>query len=266
MRIALGIEYEGGAFCGWQTQANGRAVQDRLESALGYIAGKAVTTICAGRTDAGVHALAQVVHFDCSVERPESAWVRGANALLPPTLAVQWARSVDDAFSARFSATARHYRYMLLNHPVRPALDHGRVGWFHAPLDIEQMRMAAAHLVGKHDFSAFRSSECQAKSPVRTLMHLDINAHEPFIALDFCANGFLHHMVRNIVGCLIYVGKGRYEAAWIRELLNKRDRKLAAPTFDAAGLYLSGVDYAATWGLPRCQGVKSSRWALESRL
>jgi tRNA pseudouridine38-40 synthase len=266
MRIALGIEYEGSGFCGWQTQADGCAVQDRLEAALAQIAGMPVTTTCAGRTDAGVHALAQVVHFDCSAERPESAWVRGVNALLPPTLAVTWAKPVDGAFSARFSAIARHYRYLLLNHPVRPAIDHRRAGWFHAPLDIDRMRTAAACLLGEHDFSAFRSSQCQAKSPVRTLTQLDINAHKPFVVIDFCANGFLHHMVRNIVGCLVYIGKGRHEAIWMRKLLDARDRRVSAPTFDAAGLYLSGVDYAAEWNLPRRERIQSLVLGLERGL
>jgi tRNA pseudouridine38-40 synthase len=186
MRIAMGVEYDGSGFCGWQTQPAGCAVQDRLETALAQIAGVAVATICAGRTDAGVHALAQVVHFDCTVGRPESAWVRGVNALLPPAVAVTWMTPVPESFSARFSATARHYRYVLLNHPVRPAADHGRVGWFHALLDVERMRAAAVCLLGEHDFSAFRSSQCQAKSPVRTLKQLDINSRGPYVPTDFC--------------------------------------------------------------------------------
>ena len=264
MRIALGIEYEGSGFCGWQTQAAGCAVQDRLEAALAQIAGTPVATICAGRTDAGVHALAQVVHFDCAVERPESAWVRGVNALLPPSLAVTWVKTVSETFSARFSATARHYRYVLLNHAVRPATDHGRVGWFHALLDVERMRAAAACLLGEHDFSAFRSAECQAKSPVRTLNRLGVDRHGPYLVFDFCANGFLHHMVRNIVGSLIYIGNDRHEVAWMAELLNARNRKLAAPTFDAAGLYLSGVEYDAIWNLPQRQRLQWPRLALET--
>ena len=265
MRIALGVEYDGSGFCGWQTQADGCAVQDRLEAALTQIAGVSegtIATICAGRTDAGVHALAQVVHFDCTVERPESAWVRGVNALLPPPVAVTWARQVADAFNARFSATARHYRYVLLNHPVRPAADHGRVGWFHAPLELAPMREAAAGLLGEHDFSAFRSSECQAKSPVRTLTQLDISMQGAYVVFDLCANGFLHHMVRNIIGSLIYIGSGRQAPAWMRELLVARDRKFAAPTFDAAGLYLAGVDYDAAWGLPSGR-VQWPRLAME---
>lgn len=266
MRIALGIEYEGGGFCGWQTQASGCAVQDRLEAALAQIAGvprDAIATICAGRTDAGVHALAQVVHFDCAVARPESAWVRGVNALLPPAMAVTWAMPVDEAFNARFSATARHYRYVLLNHAVRPAADHGRVGWYHGALDLAAMHAAAKPLLGEHDFSSFRSSECQAKSPVRNLRQLAIARRGPYVVFDFCANGFLHHMVRNIVGSLVYIGKGRYEASWMATLLAARDRALAAPTADAAGLYLTGVDYDARWNLPQRERLQWPSFALE---
>ena len=263
MRIALGIEYEGSSFCGWQTQPSGCAVQDHLQTALAQIAGAPVATVCAGRTDAGVHALAQVVHFDCAAARPQSAWVRGVNALLPPSLAVTWAQPVGDDFSARFSATARHYRYVLLNHAVRPAADHGRVGWYHAPLDLVRMREAAALLIGEHDFSVFRSVQCQAKSPVRTLRQLDISRRGPYLSFDLCANGFLHHMVRNIVGSLVYVGNGRHAAAWVADLLKSHDRKLAAPTIDAAGLYLTGVDYDAAWQLPQRERVEWPRWALE---
>lgn len=264
MRVALGVEYEGSSFCGWQTQPSGCAVQDRLEAALAQIAGTRVATICAGRTDAGVHALAQVVHFDCPVARPESAWVRGVNALLPPALAVTWARPVEAAFSARFSAAARHYRYVLLNHPVRPAADHARVGWYHGELDIAAMRAAASCLIGEQDFSAFRSSECQAKSPVRRLTHLTIARAGVHVVFDFCANAFLHHMVRNIVGSLVYVGKGRHDAAWMAALLASRERARAAPTAEAAGLYLTGVDYESRWGLPAAHRVTQPRLALES--
>jgi tRNA pseudouridine38-40 synthase len=264
MRIALGVEYEGSGFCGWQTQPDGCAVQNRLETALAQIAGTPVSTICAGRTDTGVHALAQVVHFDCAVERPESAWVRGVNALLPPAIAVTWAKPVADTFHARFSATARHYRYVLLNHPVRPAADHARVGWFHAPLDVARMREAAGSLLGEHDFSAFRSSQCQAKSPVRTLTQLGVQTQGTYIVFDLCANGFLHHMVRNIIGSLVYIGSGRQPPAWMHKLLAARDRTEAAPTFEAAGLYLTDVDYDAAWQLPQRERVKLPRSAMEN--
>lgn len=250
MRIALGIEYDGSAFCGWQTQPARCAVQDRLEAALSEIAGEPVATVCAGRTDAGVHALAQVVHFDTAVRRPLGAWVRGTNALLPPALAVTWARAVPGEFHARFSARERCYRYVLLNRAVRPAVDRARVGWFHLPLELDAMRDAARLLVGEHDFSAFRSSECQARSPVRELRRLDIRRCGDYVLFEVTANAFLHHMVRNLVGSLVYVGKRKHPPGWIAEVLANRNRARAAPTFDAAGLYLARVDYDAAWGLP----------------
>lgn len=250
MRIALGVEYDGSRFCGWQTQPQGCAVQDALEHALGEVAGAPVATICAGRTDAGVHALGQVVHFDTGSERPNSAWVRGVNTLLPPACVVNWSRPVDDGFNARYSASARSYRYLLLNHPVRPAADQARVGWFHLPLNLEKMQLAARLLVGEHDFSAFRSAECQARSPVRKLMRADVSRRGDYVIFELMANAFLHHMVRNIVGCLVYVGKGKHPPEWLREVLAGRDRSRAAPTFEAAGLYLAHVQYDARWGLP----------------
>ena len=251
MRIALGIEYDGSGFCGWQTQPSGCGIQNHLERALSEIASEPISTVCAGRTDAGVHALGQVVHFDASAGRPESAWVRGVNSLLPGGIAVLWARSMPDAFNARYSARSRSYRYVLLNHEVRPGAGTKRVGWFHVPLDMAAMREAAQLLVGEHDFSAFRASECQAPSPVRTLHRLDIERAGVYVVFDFCANAFLHHMVRNIVGTLIYIGKGKHSAGWAAEVLESRDRSRAAPTFDAAGLYLVDVDYDRQWGLPR---------------
>lgn len=253
MRIALGVEYDGSRFCGWQTQPQGCAVQDAIERALAEVAAEPVATICAGRTDAGVHAVAQVVHFDTGAARPEMAWVRGVNALLPAACAVNWSHRVPDDFHARYSATARSYRYVLLNHPVRPAVDQARVGWFHLPLDLDQMRRAARLLLGEHDFSAFRSSECQARTPVRTLSRLDVSRHGDYIVFELSANAFLHHMVRNIVGCLVYVGKGKHPPEWLDEVLAGRDRARAAPTFEAAGLYLSRVQYDARWGLPATQ-------------
>ncbi|MGQ0749601.1 MAG: tRNA pseudouridine(38-40) synthase TruA [Betaproteobacteria bacterium] len=249
-RIALGLEYDGSAFCGWQTQPQGCAVQDKLEAALAQLAGQRITTVCAGRTDAGVHALAQVVHFDTAVRRPLTAWVRGSNALLPPHVAVTWAQGVGPQFHARYSARERRYRYVLLNRSVRPAADQGRAGWFHAPLDVGGMRIAARVLVGEHDFSAFRSSECQARSPVRELRRLDIERRGDYVLFDFSANAYLHHMVRNMVGALVYVGSGKHPAAWIEQVLTGRDRARAAPTFDAAGLYLARVVYDDAWALP----------------
>jgi len=225
-------------------------VQDHLEAALAHIAGEAVETTCAGRTDAGVHALEQVVHFDTGARRPLSAWVRGVNASLPANLAVLWAQEVRGDFHARYSARNRCYRYVLLNHPVRPAAGHGRVGWFHLPLDVERMRAAAKLMTGEHDFSAFRSAECQARSPVRTLSTIEIERRGVYVVFDFYANAFLHHMVRNLMGMLIHIGKGKRAPQWAAEVLASRDRAQCAPTFDAAGLYLARVEYAAEWDLP----------------
>jgi tRNA pseudouridine38-40 synthase len=250
MRIALGVEYDGSRFCGWQTQPTGCGVQDALERALSEIAGEPVATVCAGRTDAGVHALAQVVHFDTRAERPLLAWVRGTNALLPAALAVTWSQAVGEDFHARYSARARAYRYVLLNRGVRPASDHGRVGWFHAPLDAGAMQAAARLLLGEHDFSAFRAADCQARTPVRTIHRLAVTRHGDLVIFDIHANAFLHHMVRNIVGCLVYVGKGRHAPEWLSEVLASRDRAQAAPTFEACGLYLAGVEYDERWALP----------------
>ncbi len=250
MRIALGVEYEGAAFCGWQTQPAGCGVQDHLQSALTHIAGHPLAVTCAGRTDAGVHAQWQVVHFDTDAVRPESAWVRGVNSLLPRSVSVLWARPVAPTFHARFDAAARRYRYVLLARNVRAGLLHGRVGWWHGALEADAMLAAGAALIGEHDFSAFRAAECQAKSPIRILTHLDIRAQGAFIVFDLRANAFLQHMVRNIVGSLVYVGADREPAGWIAALLEGRDRRRAAPTFAADGLYLTAVEYLPAAGLP----------------
>jgi tRNA pseudouridine38-40 synthase len=250
VRIALGLEYDGAAFTGWQTQPDARGVQDALERALGEVAGSAVATICAGRTDSGVHALDQVVHFDTAAERPAGAWVRGVNRFLPPAAAVRWARAVPDTFHARFGALRRTYDYWILNDPVRSPLAHGRAGWVFRPLDADAMQAAAAHLVGRHDFTSFRAAECQAATPVRELAELAVARRGRLIRVRATANAFLHHMVRNIVGALVYVGLGRREAAWIGEVLAARDRAAAAPTFPAAGLYLARVEYDRAFLLP----------------
>jgi tRNA pseudouridine38-40 synthase len=226
-------------------------VQDALEPALGEIAGAPVAVTCAGRTDRGVHARLQVVHFDSAARRPPSAWVRGVNALLPDSVAVLWSHPVAADFHARFSALARTYRYELLNRPVRPGLQAAYLGWFHLPLDVEQMRAAAALLVGEHDFSAFRSSECQAKSPVRTIHEFAVSKKRETIRFEIRANAFLHHMVRNLVGTLVYVGKGKHPAAWVQQVLESRDRAKAAPTFGPEGLYLEKIEYEPKWQLPR---------------
>ena len=250
MRIAFGVSYDGSPFEGWQSQPSGNTVQDCLELALASIAGQAVRIAGAGRTDSGVHAVAQVAHFDCEVLRPESAWVRGVNAHLPAAIAVQWAQPVTDDFHARFSALRRSYRYVLYNHAVRPAIASRHVGWFHLPLDLELMRAGAKLLVGEHDFSAFRSSECQAKSPVRRMERISVSRDGPYLLFDFTANAFLHHMVRNLVGCLVYVGKGKYPPDWLTDVLKGRDRKVAAPTISGAGLYFTEVAYEPRWQLP----------------
>ena len=226
-------------------------MQDAVEAALATIAGESIATTCAGRTDSGVHALEQVIHFDTQADRPDSAWVRGVNTSLPPQVAILWSRRVDEKFSARYSATSRTYRYRLLNRPVRPALQAPYLGWFPLPLDLDRMREAAALLAGEHDFSAFRSSECQAKSPVRTIHAFDISRSDDVLEFVIRANAFLHHMVRNLVGTLVYVGKGKHPPQWVREVLESKDRSRAAPTFAAEGLYLEKVSYDASWGLPQ---------------
>lgn len=250
MRIALGVEYCGSNFEGWQSQAHGRTVQDVLERALGQIAGERIGTMCAGRTDTGVHATVQVIHFDTAAERQDSAWVRGVNRHLPPSVAVRWAMQVADDFHARFCAQSRHYRYVLFNDPVRPALLAGRAGWFHVPLDVELMAEAVACLPGWHDFSAFRAAGCQAKSPVKLMHSASVKREGKCVVFDFHANAFLHHMIRNLVGALVYVGKGSHPPSWMAELLESRDRSRAAPTFPPDGLYLCGVEYPARWPLP----------------
>ena len=250
MKIAIGIEYDGSRFHGWQSQPSGDTVQDHLEHALATIAGEPVRLAAAGRTDAGVHALAQVAHFETAAVRPESAWVRGVNTLLAQAVAVQWAAPVAEDFHARYSAIARTYRYLLYNHPVRPALHHGHVGWFHLPLDADAMRAAIVHLLGEHDFSAFRSSECQAKSPVRVMRSCKLEQHGSHLRFEFKANGFLHHMVRNIVGSLLPIGRGERPEQWLLELLQGRDRAVAGPTAPPQGLTFIGPRYPRTFGLP----------------
>lgn len=251
MRIALGVEYDGSGYNGWQSQPDVPNVQDTLQAALGNVAGESIAILAAGRTDTGVHALEQVVHFDTTVDRPLTAWVRGTNAFLPKDIAVLWAHPVPDEFHARFSAQARSYQYVLINRPSRSAVHQGKVGWFHLPLDVAAMRSAAQHLLGEHDFSAFRSSQCQAKTPLKNLAQLDIQQQGDTIIFNLTANAFLHHMVRNILGCLLYVGKGKYPSDWLREVLAGRERKFAAPTFAPDGLYLRHITYDAKWGLPQ---------------
>jgi tRNA pseudouridine38-40 synthase len=263
-RIALGLEYDGRAFCGWQTQPPplpitlslskgsriGCGVQDALQAALAQIHGAPIATVVAGRTDAGVHATGQVVHFDALHARPESAWVRGVNAHLPRSVAVLWAREVDAEFHARFGAQEREYRYRLLMRPTRPAILAGRVGWVHDDLDVAAMQTASRCLIGTHDFSAFRAAECQAKSPVREMRAVEIRQDGPMLEFCFRANAFLQHQIRNLVGALVWVGQGRRPPDWMAETLASRDRRRAAATFAPDGLYLTAVRYEKRFALP----------------
>lgn len=250
MRIAMGIEYHGGVFCGWQSQPNRRGVQDALESAIKAIAQHSVRVHAAGRTDTGVHALMQVVHFETTASRPVTAWVRGVNAHLPAEVRVLWAHEVSPDFHARFSAIQRSYQYILINQAQPSAISHQTVGWYHQPLSLDSMQQAIAYLRGEHDFSAFRASECQAKSPVKNLAVANVRQTGAHFIFDFSANAFLHHQVRNMIGALIYVGAGRYSPEFIKLLLKNKDRTQSPPTFSPHGLYLSGVRYDEHWGLP----------------
>ncbi|WP_297527081.1 tRNA pseudouridine(38-40) synthase TruA [Thiohalobacter sp.] len=249
-RIALGIEYDGSAFNGWQSQPHAPSVQDAVEAALSRVADHRVRVVCAGRTDTGVHATAQVVHFDTHAVRERHAWVLGGNANLPDTVSILWAREVADDFHARFSARTRSYRYVILRRAARPALLARRVSWVHKALDVAPMQAAARHLLGEHDFSAFRALACQAKHPVRTIHRLELSEAGPFIHLDIEANAFLHHMVRNIAGTLMAVGSGERSPDWVAEVLAARDRALAGITAPPDGLYLVGVRYPQAFGLP----------------
>jgi len=248
-RIALGLAYDGSAWQGWQTQPHRQTVQDTLEEALAQFARHPVPTICAGRTDTGVHATSQVVHLDTTLTRRDESWMRGVNAFLPPSISVQWAQQVPDDFHARFSAVSRTYTYLLWRGRVRPAIWAGRAGWTHHTLDIDAMRAAAVHLIGTHDFSAFRSSQCQAASPIRTFTRLDIEEQGAFVVVTLQANAFLHHMVRNVMGTLLHIGQGREQSDWMQHLLMQRDRRLSAPTFMPDGLYLTGVEYQPDFDL-----------------
>jgi tRNA pseudouridine38-40 synthase len=248
--VALGLSYNGQPYQGWQSQSSGQTVQDRLEAALARFTAQKTSTLCAGRTDAGVHGLMQVVHFDTLVERSPSAWVRGTNSFLPRDIAIQWAFTVPDTFHCRASALSRRYAYILLESPVRPSVEAGRVGWAFRPLALAPMQQAAELLLGEHDFSSFRASACQALSPVKHLQRLDISRRGAYWRFEFEANAFLHHMIRNLMGCLLAVGQGQYPPAWITQVLQARDRKVAAPTFSPDGLYFLGPRYALHWGLP----------------
>jgi len=251
VKIALGVSYDGSLFCGWQSQPSACGVQDALESALQNVAQHTVRVHAAGRTDTGVHGLGQVVHFETDAKRPLSAWVRGVNAHLPVTVRVEWAHAVDDDFHARFSAFSRSYQYLLYNAPVASALMANKAGWFHLPLDYAAMAEASSYLIGEHDFTAFRASECQAKTAIRRLSQAEVVKSGQYFLFNFSANAFLQHQVRNMVGALIYIGKGKYPPAYMQELLQNKDRTLSPPTFSPSGLYLTDVGYDAKWGLPK---------------
>ena len=250
MRLALGVSYNGHAYQGWQSQLSRQTAQDQLELALGKFTGQRVSTLCAGRTDAGVHGLMQVIHFDTPLERETSSWVRGTNAFLPRDMAVEWAQVMPQEFHCRASALSRRYAYIVVESAVRPSLDAGRVGWSFRALDLLAMQAAASHLLGEHDFTSFRASACQALSPVKTLQRVDISQRGAYWRFEFEANAFLHHMIRNIMGCLIAVGHHKYPPEWVKDVLLARDRDAAAPTYSPNGLYFLGPRYAAHWGLP----------------
>ncbi|WP_373975435.1 tRNA pseudouridine(38-40) synthase TruA [Chitinibacter sp. SCUT-21] len=248
-RYALAVEYDGRPFKGWQIQPNALTVQGEMERAVSQMAGHAVRVHAAGRTDAGVHATRQIVHFDTEVNRPITAWVRGVNSFLPPGVAVLWAQEVPNDFHSRFVATARHYRYLLLQHPIRPSLLAGQVGWIHNSLDLVKIEAASRHLLGEHDFSSFRAAECQALSPVKQILKIEIGCQGDLIYFDFSATAFLHHMVRNIMGALLHIGKGNESPDWMTWLIAQQNRSVAPPTFMPDGLYLTGVSYPEKYAL-----------------
>ncbi len=250
MRIALGIEYNGTNYFGWQRQRDVKSVQEELEKALSIVANHPVEVQCAGRTDAGVHGTGQVVHFDTNVSRKMVAWTMGANANLPSDIAVRWAKEVSDDFHARFSATARRYRYIIFNHALRPGILSSGVSHYHGELDEKKMHEAGQFLLGENDFSSFRAAHCQSLSPFRNMMHLNVTRHGDYVVIDIKANAFVHHMVRNITGSLIKVGRGEEKPEWMKWLLEEKNRKLAGATAKAEGLYLVDVDYPAEFDLP----------------
>ncbi len=250
MRYALGIEYDGTDFLGWQRLTHGASVQGALEAALSFVAAHPVEVTCAGRTDSGVHAAGQVVHFDSGSPRTPYSWLMGGNSRLPSSVAILWVQPVAADFHARFAARARRYRYRLLNRKVRPGLESRSVAWDRRPLDADAMHAAAQLLTGEHDFSAFRTAQCQAPNPVRQLHSIAVRRIDDELVIEIQANAFLHHMVRNIVGSLILVGCGEQPVGWVGELLRGRDRTVAGPTAPAAGLTFLGPRYPREWGLP----------------
>ena len=250
MRIALGIEYDGTDFLGWQRLSHGASVQASVERALSFVAAEPIEVTCAGRTDAGVHGRCQVVHFDTDVQRDMRGWVLGTCSNLPTGVAVLWAQAISDDFHARFSARSRRYRYTILNRAIRPALDARYVTWERQPLDAVRMHEAGQALIGEHDFSAFRAVSCQAKHARRRIMALQVRREDAQVIVEIEANAFLHHMVRNIVGSLLPVGRGEQPVEWIAALLAERNREVAGPTAAASGLTFIGPRYERRWGLP----------------
>lgn len=251
MRIALGIEYDGSAAYGWQRQQEVPSIQQSLEEALSSVANQPIEVFCAGRTDAGVHGTNQVVHFDTSAERNERAWTMGVNSNLPDNIAVTWAKPVKEDFHARFSATARRYRYIIYNSKLRPAILKSGLSHYHCSLDEKLMHSAAQCLLGERDFSSFRAVQCQSKTPFRNIHHIHVTRMQQYVIVDIKANAFLHHMVRNIVGCLIEIGSGKKADAWLKQVLDAKDRTKAAATAKPGGLYLVEVDYPDEFGIPK---------------
>lgn len=250
MRIALGIEYNGRDYYGWQAQAHLPTIQGYLEAALSIIADEPIKIICAGRTDAGVHAIGQVIHFDTEANRSSRAWILGTNSHLPDSISVRFAESVDDSFHARFSAIARRYRYIIHNHMSRPAILTSRVTWHYDVLNVATMQEAGQYLLGEQDFSSFRSAECESKTPMRNVHSVDVFRSGDYVVIDIQANAFLHHMVRNIVGVLMRIGAGFNEPEWMQTVLAAKDRRKAADTAPAAGLYLTQVFYPLPYSFP----------------
>jgi len=250
MKIALGIEYCGSSYFGWQRQAIPNSIQEHVETALSKIADQKVNIFCAGRTDTGVHALHQVVHFETDIDRKLYSWIAGSNVNLPNDISILWAKQVDDDFHARFSATARTYRYIILNRHAKPGVNHGKVTWERQALDENRMQLAANSLVGVHDFTSFRTVACQANSPVRNVKRLDITRINDYVMFEIEANAFLHHMVRNIAGVLIEIGCGNADIPWVDEILDIRDRTKSANTAAADGLYLAKIEYPEKYGIP----------------
>ncbi|WP_036251003.1 tRNA pseudouridine(38-40) synthase TruA [Methylobacter sp. BBA5.1] len=250
-RIVLGVEYDGGGFSGWQWQPDKRSIQQTLEQALSKVAAQPVTVTCAGRTDAGVHAFEQVVHFDAEAKRDLHAWMLGGNSNLPHDVKITWVKPAVGDFHARYSAVARFYRYIILNRPAKPALQYGRATWCYNPLDADKMHQAAQYLIGNHDFSSFRAQGCQSKSPWRIMHFIDVYRRDDQVIMDISANAFLHHMVRNIAGVLMAIGMGKQSVDWTRELLEVKSRKLGGITAPPDGLYLGAVYYPEHYGIAK---------------